>query len=68
MEAGVRFVTVFSGSNPGDGWDTHSDNFNRLKNTLMPSEDQGFAAQIEDLDSRGLLAQTLVVWSGEFGR
>lgn len=68
VEAGVRFVTVFSGSNPGDGWDTHSDNFNRLKNTLMPPEDQGFAALIEDLDQRGLLANTLVVWSGEFGR
>lgn len=68
VEAGVRFVTVFSGSNPGDGWDTHSDNFNRLRKTLMPPEDQGFAALIEDLDQRGLLADTLVVWSGEFGR
>lgn len=68
VEAGVRFVTVFSGSNPGDGWDTHVDNFNRLKNSLMPAEDQAFAALIEDLDARGLLADTLVVWSGEFGR
>ena len=68
VEAGVRFVTVFSGSNPGDGWDTHTDNFNRLKQHLMPPEDQGFAALIEDLDQRGLLADTLVVWSGEFGR
>ena len=68
VEAGVRFVTVFSGSNPGDGWDTHTDNFNRLKKTLMPPEDQGFSALIEDLDQRGLLADTLVVWSGEFGR
>lgn len=68
VEAGVRFVTVFSGSNPGDGWDTHSDNFNRLKKSLMPGEDQAFSALIEDLDARGLLDQTLVVWSGEFGR
>jgi hypothetical protein len=68
VEAGVRFVTVFSGSNPGDGWDTHTDNFRRLKDRLMPPEDQGFAALIEDLDQRGLLADTLVVWSGEFGR
>ena len=68
VEAGVRFVTVFSGSNPGDGWDTHVDNFNRMKNHLMPSEDQGFSALIEDLDARGLLSETLVVWSGEFGR
>ncbi len=68
VEAGVRFVTVFSGSNPGDGWDTHVDNFNRLKKDLMPAEDRAFAALIEDLDARGLLAETLVVWSGEFGR
>jgi hypothetical protein len=68
IEAGVRFVTCFSGSNPGDGWDTHSDNFTRLKNRLMPEEDQAFSALIEDMDSRGLLAETLVVWSGEFGR
>lgn len=68
VEAGVRFVTVFSGSNPGDGWDTHVDNFNRLKKSLMPPEDQGFSALIEDLDQRGLLDETLVVWSGEFGR
>jgi hypothetical protein len=68
IEAGVRFVTCFSGSNPGDGWDTHSDNFNRLKNNLMPTEDQAFSALIEDMDDRGLLEDTLVVWSGEFGR
>lgn len=68
VEAGVKFVTVFSGSNPGDGWDTHVDNFNRLKKKLMPPEDQAFSALIEDLDQRGLLADTLVVWSGEFGR
>lgn len=68
VEAGVRFVTVFSGSNPGDGWDTHVDNFNKLRQRLMPPEDQGFSALIEDLDERGLLDETLVVWSGEFGR
>ena len=68
IEAGVRFVTCFSGSNPGDGWDTHVNNFNRMKNKLMPHEDQAFSALIEDMDSRGLLDETLVVWSGEFGR
>lgn len=68
IEAGVRFVTCFSGSNPGDGWDTHVDNFNRLKKNLMPAEDQAFSALIEDMDKRGLLDETLVVWSGEFGR
>jgi hypothetical protein len=68
VEAGVRFVTCFNGSNPGDGWDTHDDNFNRLKKTLVPPDDQAFSALLEDLDARGLLDTTLVVWAGEFGR
>ncbi|MFQ5730934.1 MAG: DUF1501 domain-containing protein [Planctomycetaceae bacterium] len=70
IESGVRFVTCFSGSNPGDprGWDTHSNNFKRLKNSLMPTDDQGFSALIEDLEERGLLDSTLVIWAGEFGR
>jgi Protein of unknown function (DUF1501) len=68
IEAGVRFVTCFSGSNPGDGWDTHTDNFKKLKKSLMPEEDRAFAALIEDMDARGVLDETLVVWSGEFGR
>src|SRR4029077_9723005 len=61
VEAGVRFVTCFNGSNPGDGWDTHSDNFNLLKKFLMPPDDQAFSALIEDLQSRGLLDTTLVI-------
>ncbi|MEX2288338.1 MAG: DUF1501 domain-containing protein [Planctomycetaceae bacterium] len=70
VESGVRFVTCFSGSNPGDplGWDTHGDNFRRLKDRLMPPDDQGFSALIEDLEGRGLLDSTLVIWAGEFGR
>lgn len=68
VEAGVRFVTCFNGSNPGDGWDTHADNFNRLKKTLMPPDDQAFSALLEDLEVRGLLDTTLVIWAGEFGR
>jgi len=70
VEHGVRFVTCFSGSNPGDpqGWDTHANNFKRLKNRLMPADDQGFSALIEDLEDRGMLDSTLVIWGGEFGR
>ena len=49
-------------------WDTHGDNFNRLKNDLMPPADRGFAALLDDLDARGLLDETLIVWAGEFGR
>lgn len=68
VEAGVRFVTCFNGSNPGDGWDTHDDNFNRLRRTLMPPDDQAFSALLEDLETRALLDTTLVIWAGEFGR
>jgi hypothetical protein len=70
VEAGVQFVTCYHGLNPGDvtGWDTHVDNFNGLKNRLLPPEDQGFSALVEDLEQRGLLDSTLVVWCGEFGR
>jgi hypothetical protein len=63
IEAGVRFVTVSDG-----GWDTHQDNFKALKNNLMPRIDQGLPALLEDLQDRGLLATTLVVWLTDFGR
>lgn len=68
IEAGVRFVTCFNGSSPGDGWDTHSNNFPLLKNHLVPPDDRAFAALVEDLERRGLLDSTLVIWAGEFGR
>ncbi|MCH7688252.1 MAG: DUF1501 domain-containing protein [Planctomycetes bacterium] len=70
VESGIRFVTCYHGINPGDlsGWDTHRDNFNGLKNRLLPPDDQGFDALISDLEDRGLLDSTLVVWCGEFGR
>lgn len=63
VEHGVPFITVNMG-----GWDTHKDNFNVLRNRLCPPMDQGFAALLEDLDERGLLDSTIVVWMGEFGR
>ncbi len=70
IESGVRFVTCYHGLNPGDnsGWDTHRGNFVGLKDRLLPPEDQGFTALIEDLEQRGLLDSTLVIWAGEFGR
>ena len=68
VEAGVRLVTVNWHDDGRAFWDTHGDNFNRLKNDLMPPADQGFSALLEDLDARGLLDDTLVVWVGEFGR
>lgn len=63
IESGVQFVTVTDG-----GWDTHADNFKSLKNRLLPRVDRGLSALIDDLDFRGLLDETLVVWFGDFGR
>jgi hypothetical protein len=70
IEAGVRFVTVYNspGINGTHGWDTHGNNFKRLKEKLLPYTDQTVPTLIEDLESRGLLDETLVVWMGEFGR
>jgi len=70
VEAGVRFVTVYDGQHNGQdaNWDSHSDVFGRLKNHLIPPADQAFATLIEDLGSRGLLEETLVIAMGEFGR
>jgi len=70
VEAGVRFITVFDGQYNGQtaNWDAHENVFGRLKNDLVPPADQAFAALIDDLISRGLLEETLVIAMGEFGR
>lgn len=72
VEAGVGFVTVYFsnsiGSSKFGGWDTHADNFNGLKDRLLPMTDQTVPTLIEDLAARGLLDETLVLWMGEFGR
>jgi uncharacterized protein (DUF1501 family) len=62
VEAGVPFVEVTL-----PGWDTHQDNFDRLK-TLTRQVDPAVSALLRDLGDRGLLESTLVVWMGEFGR
>jgi len=64
--AGVPLVTLYSFGNRD--WDTHGGNFAALKNTLLPPTDRGLAALLEDLDSRGLLDETLVLWMGDMGR
>jgi hypothetical protein len=66
IEVGVRFVTTVNG--PSIVWDTHQDNFGRLKNRLVPPMESAFAALLDDLAERGLLDSTLVVWMGDFGR
>jgi uncharacterized protein (DUF1501 family) len=67
VEAGVRFVTVYYSRGIG-GWDTHKDNFGILKNSRLPQTDQSVSALLEDLRGRGLLDETLVYWTGDFGR
>lgn len=49
-------------------WDTHDNNFVKLKDRLLPPLDQGVSALLDDLESTGLLDETLVVMVGEFGR
>ena len=63
IEAGVHFVTVTNG-----GWDTHQNNFRSLKDRLLPPLDRGYSALLQDLNDRGMLDNTLVVWFGDFGR
>jgi hypothetical protein len=72
VEAGVPLVTVFwqndGITNVSVYWDTHSRNFIDLRTRLCPVADQAFSALLEDLQQRGMLDETLVVWTGEFGR
>ena len=72
VERGVPFVTIFW---PNDGiknvsvyWDTHSRNFIDHRDRLMPPADMAFSTLLDDLEDRGLLNETLIVWTGEFGR
>ena len=65
VEAGVPFVEVVMGD--GVGWDTHRDNFPRTR-ALSLECDAALSALVTDLERRGLLDSTLVVWMGEFGR
>ncbi|MBY0229412.1 MAG: DUF1501 domain-containing protein [Gemmataceae bacterium] len=72
VEAGVGLVQVnwtrIKGKENQGGWDTHAKNNESLKSFLMPMMDLSFSALLADLEERGLLDSTLVVWFGEFGR
>ncbi len=73
IEAGTRFVqvnwpAVANGDPNVDAWDTHAANFGPLKNLHCPKLDGGLSSLLEELDERGLLAETLVLAVGEFGR
>lgn len=74
VERGVRFVQIFAGKGvPGDGsvadvpWDAHSNIATNHRNCGKAC-DQPIAGLLADLKSRGMLEDTLVIWSGEFGR
>ncbi len=68
VEEGVSFVEVMSTGTRNDaGWDTHNKGF-RDTPPLCQEVDPAYATLLEDLEDRGLLENTLVVWMGEFGR
>ena len=76
VEAGTKFVTAYFSSNiggdVGSGWDTHGNNdkkmFPVLEKYHLPMTDETLPTLLEELEQRGLLDTTLVVWLGEFGR
>lgn len=76
VEAGVPFVTIFSKEDPkldvlcksGGSWDTHGNNFNCLRDHLLPEFDRYYSALLDDLHQRGLLDETLVIVNSEMGR
>ena len=78
VESGVKFVTVYFSASIGGrrvndgGWDTHGFDDTRMYNIVdkyqLPITDQTLPTLLDDLDERGLLDETLVVWMGEFGR
>jgi hypothetical protein len=72
VEAGVSLVQVNWTRIPKlpnqGGWDTHAKHNQSAKDFLMPMMDRAFSALLTDLEARGLLDETLVVWFGEFGR
>jgi uncharacterized protein (DUF1501 family) len=67
-EAGVPMVNVSYCHTPKGSWDTHSQNFKQMKQSLGPTLDAAFSALVEDLDQRGMLDETLVLVNAEFGR
>jgi hypothetical protein len=68
VEHGVPLVSVNWHNDGRNFWDTHGDNFNRLKNDLIPPADMALSTLLEDLERRGMLDETIVAWVGEFGR
>ncbi len=78
VESGVKFITVYFSNSIGGrrvnegGWDTHGFDNTRMYKIVdkyqLPITDQTLPTLLDDLEQRGLLDETLVVWMGEFGR
>jgi len=68
IEAGSRVVTLSWAPDANATWDTHGNNFGKLKTELLPQYDSAFSSLMHDLDERGLLKRTLIAVMGEFGR
>ena len=68
VEAGTRLACISWAPDANATWDTHGQNFTKLKDQLLPPFDLGFSALLTDLADRGLLERTLVVAMGEIGR
>ncbi|MFP6574262.1 MAG: DUF1501 domain-containing protein, partial [Pirellulaceae bacterium] len=67
-EAGVPLVNVSYCHTPSGSWDTHGQNFKKMKDSLGPDLDTALTALVGDLKERGMLSDTLVVVNAEFGR
>jgi uncharacterized protein (DUF1501 family) len=68
VERGVRFVQIFTGSAGADDWDAAHGENDKTHQRMARMTDRPIAALLQDLKSRGLLDDTLVIWGGEFGR
>ncbi len=71
IEAGGKFVSVFwdcFGQFANGAWDTHQYHYPRMKELLLPAMDLAYSSLLTDLDERGLLDETLVIWMSEHGR
>jgi hypothetical protein len=68
IEAGTRMATISWAPDANATWDTHGQNFTKLKDTLLPQFDQACSSLLADLAERGLLERTIVAVLGDFGR
>ncbi len=68
IEAGTRVACISWAPDANATWDTHGNNFKKLKGELLPQLDSAFSTLLDDLSDRGMLERTLVVVMGDFGR